>query len=301
MCFSLSLADTRSLSTSLNRKKDAIDKHISTSTKTEAHLPSQTQPLPPLNSAAFHLENLLAKDDFERKSRWDGYHSDPSDVVKKWLVYSDTVSGLATLADIHTAIGTLLDPNDKIIVSERNMLLLTTRYFMKGDKRRLREDSHRFSATSTLFLKKSSREVGSWLLSLTANLLWKRGRYTQALTLCSSAIEIVNTHIDREGKDSSNSSLSPLLSRLQWCQSDMASRCVSSVQETLNASGIRVRILRKDRETRAMLINLMLSEQQTLRKQKRMYAVHNQSRSTTKRNTISHSLYPQLICHPLHL
>eukprot|EP00555_Chaetoceros_dichaeta_P002034 CAMPEP_0198249816 /NCGR_PEP_ID=MMETSP1447-20131203/1210_1 /TAXON_ID=420782 /ORGANISM="Chaetoceros dichaeta, Strain CCMP1751" /LENGTH=303 /DNA_ID=CAMNT_0043934529 /DNA_START=48 /DNA_END=959 /DNA_ORIENTATION=- len=303
MCFSPSLVDVPlplSLFTT-NTYAYTRTEQTSTSLSTKPKASPQLRPIPPLHSAAFHLEKLLLQDEFYRQRRWTDYRSKPSDIVKGWLVNSAGVGGLATLADIHIATVTLLDPNDKMIVSERDLLLLTTNHLSAegGGGKILTERNNNLPkeptpSTKHSFLKKSSREIGSWLLSLTVNLLWKEAKYTHALNLCSKAFSVTNAHINYEEKDPNADSLNPLLGRLGWCLSVMASRCVKSADETLKTSNARMDVFRKDKAAREMIVDLMLSEQQIPR-------VQQHSTRATQRQGSARYLYPHLNYHPFSL
>jgi len=279
----------------------SISKPLSTETET----PPQLRPILPLHSAAFQLEKLLLQDDLNRNRRWTDYHSKTSEIVKKWLVNSAGAGGLATLADIHFATVTLLDPNDKLIASERNLLLLTTRPSAERERgENLRKRNNHLLTKSppsftNSFLQKSSREIGSWLLSLAVNLLWKEAKYTDALKLCSKAFVATNLHINHEKKEQNTDSMNPFIGRLGWCQSDMTSRCVKSADETLKTSGTRIDKLRKQKAIRAMIVNLMLSEQKTSTNQKHstcttQRTTQRTTQCTTQRNGIARFLYPHL-------
>lgn len=116
------------------------------------------------------------------------------------------------------------------------------------------------------YLVSSAREIEAYLFSLAIRILWSE-KNTDAIDLSEKAIQIVSTHI-AEAEASSHTvaqngagsadSLFPLLARLYRYQG-LVSEGVSVRREEL-VHAHRMAVLRRDVDTQATLLNLMLRE-----------------------------------------
>jgi 26S proteasome regulatory subunit N3 len=189
-------------------------------------------------------------------------HTNPAKIVKRWLGTSSGVASPNTtksLADISKAAKVLLDPNGPCATGRDLLLQLNP----TNDESMEIDDAE---SSSTNYLVASSREVESWLLSLAIRLLWNNEKTDQAYELVKKALNILNTHL-QEAEQSHSSlspqSLYPLLARFYRYQSLLVERCGSDngeEQRVEMAYAHRVAVLRRDVDTQATLLNLMLRE-----------------------------------------
>jgi hypothetical protein len=100
-------------------------------------------------------------------------------------------------------------------------------------------------------------------------LLFRSKEYTKALELSNNAIKITNVHMAETSKNNygvgNASSLYPLLARLYRLQSLVAEKCAPGYHleqvkkgELVNAH--RLAVIRKDVDTQAVLLNIMLRD-----------------------------------------
>ena len=201
--------------------------------------------IPPLESAARRLDRLLGGVANDRFS-----YTNPAKVVRRWLGTSSGATAKATLADISFAALSLLDPTGSTYIGRS---LLTTD-MMEEDN----TDKGRFLSMS------SSREVEAWLLSNAVHLYWKSHMYREAYDLCQKAIVIVMKHIDTAAARvaAGLSSLFPMLARLYRYRSlliDSDPTMIVDLREDL-VQAYGTACMRRDIDTQATLLNLMLHD-----------------------------------------
>lgn len=215
--------------------------------------------MPPLEAAARRLERLLGGG-VSDKDRMLHTYSNPSKVVKRWLGTSSGAAGDATLADISSAATNLLDPSGRCAAG-RALILKAAGESM---------DTETTSDEPKYLSSASDREVEAWLISLAVRLLWKDEKFAQGFALSQEGITLLLAHIEGSrvvtGMGASVSSLFPLLARMYRYRSLNADSLAASDpslaanlrQDMVRAHGMAC--LRRDVDTQATLLNLMLHD-----------------------------------------
>jgi len=198
-------------------------------------------------------------------------HSNPSKIVKRWLGTSSGISGKITLADISLTAQMLLDPAG-VCATGRDILVQLSPPMEKMET----EGEESAEKEEVPFLDASCREVEAYLFSLSVRIMWSQGQSTmqQALDLSAKAIQIVSAHIERAEASphavtgfgaAGVSGLFPLLARLYRYQG-LVSESIGDIlmmksgqrEELVHAH--RMAVMRRDVDTQATLLNLMLRE-----------------------------------------
>ena len=199
-------------------------------------------------------------------------HSNPPKIVKRWLGTSSGISGKVTLADVSYAANKLLNPIGSS-ASGRDILVQ-----LSPPLEEMQTDDN--DKKEPVYLEASSREFEAYLFTLAIRILWSsNGESTmqQALDLSIKGIQIVTLHIEEAEASphtmtgigaGSATGLFPLLARLYRFQglvteSLSGSEALVLVQvgrrEQL-AHAHRMAVMRRDVDTQATLLNLMLRE-----------------------------------------
>lgn len=249
---------------------------------TEKEITSQEQ----LSSASRRLERLLGGNNGPnvsksslaaagKKSAVDAattmIHSNPSKIVKRWLGTSSGLSSKLSLADISLTAEKLLDPAGASATG-RDILYQLSPPAEKMET----EGEDSTEEKEEKFLEASSREFEAYLLSLAIRSLWSQGQSSmqQAFELSVKAIQIVSTHIENAeaiphtmtgAVSGSASGLFPLLARLYRYQGLVSESIGSGFfiqgdrrEQLVHAH--RMAVMRRDVDTQATLLNLMLRE-----------------------------------------
>jgi hypothetical protein len=220
----------------------------------------ETPPLPPLEAAARRLERLLGGG-LSEKDRHLHTYTNPAKVVRRWLGTASGAAGNATFEDIASASATVLDPEGPCANGRK--LLIT------GNDAVMDVDSSSSKQLGFLTIA-SSREVESWLISLSVRLLWKEKRYTVAFDLVQKGIAVLLEHLNVASTNLtslsgvSTSSLFPPLARMYRYRSLVAEEMknheitASLRQDMIKAHNLAC--LRRDVDCQATLLNLMLRD-----------------------------------------
>lgn len=220
----------------------------------------ETPPLPPLEAAARRLERLLGGGLSEKDLHLHTY-TNPAKVVRRWLGTASGAAGNATFEDIASAASTVLDPEGPC-ASGRKLLITDNDAVMDVDSS---------SSKQLGFLTiASSREVESWLISLSVRLLWKEKKFTAAFDLAQKGIAILLEHLNVASTNLtslsgvSTSSLFPPLARMYRYRSLVAEEMknheiiASLRQDMIKAHNLAS--LRRDVDCQATLLNLMFRD-----------------------------------------
>lgn len=213
-------------------------------------------------------------------------YTKPGKTVRRWLGTSSGAGGKATMADITAAAAILLDPSGNCSNGCRLLgVPVSADTAMEGE--------------TTFLSYASTREVESWLVSLSARVLFREKKYDEAYQMVEEGIAGLLKHLDDSKRSSapsstsSSSSLYPLLARMY--------RYRSLVAESLNDETKTVQIrenlaeahvlatLRRDVDTQATVLNLMLRD----------LLIHSQS-TYCSCSTLDTDSYLRLCSHTLH-
>ena len=236
--------------------------------KAEKETPTEP-PLPPLLAAAKRLERLLggslasqsghivntSANKNSASAAEVAVHTNPCKIVKRWLSTSSGASSKAEISDIVSSASVLLDPSGKCATGRDLLLQL-------GDEK-MADDTKDDSAPKMGFLDAAAKEMECYLLSLATLLLWKNKAYVQSHDLVTKAIQITQTHMKETSAAAmaSASGLYPLLARLFRLQNLVIASIdgVADNREDISKE-YRLAVLRRDADTQATLLNLMLSD-----------------------------------------
>lgn len=189
-------------------------------------------------------------------------HANPSKIVKRWIGTSSGTAGVVTLDDIANVAKTLLDPMG-VSANGRDLLMqLSSGMHTEGgdSSDTMPEDK---------YVKKCTREIESYLLSLAVRLLWRQNDAVKALDLATKAIQITTVHMEEASKNTygvgSANGMFPLLARLYRLQSLVAESChpgfgLEMGQRQHLLSEHRMAVIRRDVDTQATLLNIMLRD-----------------------------------------
>jgi len=239
---------------------------------------------PPLEGAARRLERLLGGGSLDKEHQMYMYVN-PVKVVRRWLGTASGAAGKASSSDIVSAANALLDPTPLLVHGDNRTLLLLKDIDVTGDESAATAASDmdiekKVDIKGTIaavdekennFLSVASRrEVESWLLSLQVRILWKEGKYSNAMDLVQKGIVIlleqVTIAFKRVTSSASGSvaSLFPLLARLYRYRSLVADSMKDpTITVTLRqemAKAHNMACLRRDVDSQATLLNLMLRD-----------------------------------------
>ena len=252
---------------------------------------------PPVEAAARRLERLLGGGQSPPSSSAAGPAAattsllQPPRILKKWLGSSSGAAGKATLAAVAACAERSLDPSGPCATGRDLLVALATdgereavqaefeaslrkdgegpagdESAMDEDKK---DDGNDEKKKDDGYLAKSAREVESWLLSLAVRIRWRSGSVDGAYDLVGKALSIIDAHVADVGSDPSLSAggLYPLLSRLVRYRSLVVSSMEPGRRSALAAGhrdelALRHRsaVLRRDPETAATVLNVMLSD-----------------------------------------
>lgn len=188
-------------------------------------------------------------------------HSNPSKIVKRWLGTSSGISSKITLADVSLTAQTLLDPTGSCATG-RDILVQLSPPVEKMQTEGEDEDKE-----EEKFLVASAREMEAYLFTLAIRILWSEEKKEEAMDLSIKAIQIAKTHIEEaEARPhtvtgisaGSANGLFPLLARLYRYQGLVSEGLVNRREELVHAH--RMAVMRRDVDTQATLLNLMLRE-----------------------------------------
>jgi len=227
-----------------------------------------------LVQAAKRLERLLFTQSTYKSTEKDAdaviqaattlIHSNPAKIVKRWLGTSSGTAANATLADVAFVAKTMLNPMDSSATG-RDLLMQLAPTVEEMETEVEAEETQ----VQPKYLESAAREVESYLLSLAIRLLWRQSEAQNALELSLKAIQITTLHMEEASKNTygvgSANGLYPLLARLYRCQSLVAESCAPGFHleqgkrgELVNAH--RMAVIRRDVDTQATLLNIMLSD-----------------------------------------
>ena len=219
--------------------------------------------VPPLEAGARRLERLLGGG-LSDKDRQLHTYANPAKVVRRWLGTASGGAGKATAEDISAAAAALLDPAG---ISAKGRELLAT---ATTDSSAMDVDTGSSSTKTGFLTNASSREVESWLISLSVRLLWKEKQYSDAFELAQKGVSIVSGHLDTASANLSSksglsaSSLFPLLARMYRLRSlaaeSLANPETSAVLRQDLVKAHNLASLRRDVDCQATLLNLMLRD-----------------------------------------
>lgn len=240
-----------------NSKKDEVKKSDDKSLEEDV---AKAPAVPPLEAAARRLERLLGGGVSDKDKMLHSYIN-PAKIVRRWLGTASGAAGDATLESIASAARTLLDPEG---MSAEGKALLTA----SGDSMET-EDTN---AESRKYLTKASeREVETWLLSLMVRLSWREKRSADAYDLAQKTVAILTKHVNVAASNVTNASgptmasLFPLLARMYRYRSLVAESLPDNLQiahglreDMIKAHGMAT--LRRDIDSQATLLNLMLHD-----------------------------------------
>lgn len=188
-------------------------------------------------------------------------HANPSKIVKRWLGISSGTASAVSLDDVAYVAKTMLDPTG-VSASGRDLLM------QLSSGMQMEEESSTV-ASDAKYVIKCTREIESYLLSLAVRILWRQQEASKALELCTKAIQITTVHMEEASKNTygvgSANGIYPLLARLYRLQSLVAENCnaefgleMGQRQHLLNAH--RMAVIRRDVDTQATLLNIMLRD-----------------------------------------
>eukprot|EP00533_Pseudo-nitzschia_delicatissima_P000798 CAMPEP_0116102864 /NCGR_PEP_ID=MMETSP0327-20121206/13581_1 /TAXON_ID=44447 /ORGANISM="Pseudo-nitzschia delicatissima, Strain B596" /LENGTH=531 /DNA_ID=CAMNT_0003594941 /DNA_START=96 /DNA_END=1691 /DNA_ORIENTATION=- len=222
--------------------------------------------VPPLEAAARRLERLLGGGSTDQTFTY----GNPVKVTRRWLGTASGAAGKATSAGIVAAATALLDPDSgddrtrslllAIEVGEEAPALSSMEVEASDDKE-----------AKTEFLSMASRrETESWLLSLQVRILWKEGKFTEAMSLVEQGIAILLEQVTIAAKKVTStagrsvSTLFPLLARLYRYRSlvadSMKDPSITLGLRQVMAKAHNMACLRRDVDCQATLLNLMLRD-----------------------------------------
>jgi hypothetical protein len=225
-------------------------------------------------------------------------HSNPSKIVKRWLGTSSGVSKKLSLTDVSFAAQNLLDPSGSSATGRDILSQLATvppSETMEVEGNDDDDDNDDNAKKEEIkFAAASSRELEAYLLSHAIRILWAQGGEStiqQAFDLSVKAIQIVSVHID-EAESSldgitgigagSATGLYPLLSRLYRYQGLVSESMEGAVlmkgarkEQLIHAH--RMAVVRRDIDTQATILNLMLRELLNSDEGESDYALHARS------------------------
>lgn len=237
--------------------------------------------VPPLEAAARRLDRLLGGGLSDKDKHLYTY-ANPAKVVRRWLGTASGASGQATSQDVALAATTLLDPTG-VCQSGRALLssiggtdttvatdVTTSSMDIDSEEAGTATKKEATTTTTTFLSMASCREVEAWLLSIQVRILWKEGKYEEAMATAQQGITFLLGHLDVAAKKMTSStgvsvsSLFPLLARLYRFRSLVAD-CVKdpSVTASLRQELSRAHnmsCLRRDVDSQATLLNLMLRD-----------------------------------------
>ena len=283
-----------------DEKKDAAggkDATPSSSKKDEAPAAPPAPRHPPVEAAARRLERLLGGGQpgdgraASPATTASTSHAQPSRTLKKWLGSCSGAAGKATLAGVAACAERVLDPAGPCATGRDLLVALAG----EGEREAVRtefeaslkkDDEESGGETTTAmdedkkddgndkkkedgYLSKSAREVESWLLSLAVRIRWRSGDVDGAYDLVGKALSVIDAHVSDLGSNPSLSAggLYPLLSRLVRYRSLVVSSSDPARRSALAAGhrddlALRHRsaVLRRDPETAATVLNVMLSD-----------------------------------------
>ena len=210
-------------------------------------------------------------------------HSNPSKIVKRWLGTSSGISGKITLADVSYAANKLLNPigssasgRDILVQLSPPLEEMQTDNDNSDDKNNNDDEKE-----PVVYLEASAREFEAYLFTLAIRILWSSNSEStmqQALDLSIKGIQIVTLHIEEAEASphtmtgigaGSATGLFPLLARLYRFQGlvtenlsggSEASVLVQVGRREQLAHAHRMAVMRRDVDTQATLLNLMLRE-----------------------------------------
>jgi len=133
-----------------------------------------------------------------------------------------------------------------------------------------RESETEPTASRSYLTSASAREVECWLISLAVRLLWRGGKFAEALDLSQKGIDVVTAHLEESLRRitsvsaASASSLFPLLARMYRLRSLAAEslndpNVVASLR-IATTKAYNVASLRRDVDTQATLLNCLLRD-----------------------------------------
>lgn len=281
--------DTKMEETSVEAKKDEgerkddMKKEEQTDTEVSEETPAVVV-TPPLEGAARRLERLLGGGSADKEYQMYMYVN-PVKVVRRWLGTASGAADEATSSDIVSAATALLDPKPLPQHGDDRTLLLLKDIDVIGDeteaaavldmdvekKKEKKETTEVVNKKENQFLSVASRrEVESWLLSLQVRILWKEGKYSDAMDLVQKGIVILLEQVTIAFKrvttsaNGSVASLFPLLARLYRYRSlvtdSMKDATITVTLRQEMAKAHNMACLRRDVDSQATLLNLMLRD-----------------------------------------
>jgi hypothetical protein len=219
-----------------------------------------TPPMPPLEAAARRLERLLGGGLSEKDRHFHTY-TNPAKIVRRWLGTASGASGNATFDEISAAAAVLLDPEGPCATGRQLLILDNDGAVMEVEGS---------SKPLGYLTKASSREVESWLMSLSIRLLWKENKHTDTFDLVQRGITILLDHLNVAStkltsiSGASTGSLFPLLARMYRYRSLVAEGLKDTeIDASLRQDMVKAHnmaCLRRDVDSQATLLNIMLAD-----------------------------------------
>jgi len=219
-----------------------------------------TPQVPPLEAAARRLERQLGGSSADSDIQMHTY-SNPAKVVRRWLGTSSGAAGNASASDIASAAARLLDPEGPCATGRRLLV---------GDANETMGVEQQPASQDGFLTMASSREVESWLISLSFRLLRNAAKFSDAFELAQKGIVILLNHIDAASSNLtslsgvSTSSLFPHLARIYRYRSLVAEdlsdpNVFATIRQDL-VKAHNLACLRRDVDCQATLLNLMLRD-----------------------------------------
>jgi 26S proteasome regulatory subunit N3 len=248
-------------------------------------------PLPPLEAAARRLERLLGGATPKGPTRKTAKSAaaakeesliitNPGKIVRRWLGSSSGAAGAATLADIASCAERVLDPS-KGESELRGRALLFELAPVAMETTTEEKKAADGAAAAKPFIVVAHREVEAWLLSLAVRCLLQEKKFREAFQVAQQSIQYILSHLEGGSKTVASSggqggspgsgvlnspALFPLLGRLYRLRSMSAEHALGSAvasaeylrQDLVHAH--RMACLRRDVDTQATVLNLMLRD-----------------------------------------
>lgn len=198
-------------------------------------------------------------------------HSNPCKIVKRWLGTSSGISGKLSLADISLTAQQVLNPTGSSATGRDILVQLSPPVEQMQIEDSTGVDNNKMGET-VKYLVASAREVEAYLFSLAVRIFWSQNNMNQAMDLSVKAIQIVSLYIEESeasphGNTGTGSAtgLFPVLARLYRYQGLVAESVggmtlMQGPRREQLVHAHRMAVMRRDVDTQATLLNLMLRE-----------------------------------------
>lgn len=219
-------------------------------------------------------------------------HSNPSKVVRRWLGTSSGTASRATLLDLSNAASSLLDPegscaNGRTLLMKLSSSSSSEAMDVDQPEKKEKEEEEKSEEKKGNYLSLAAREVESWMITLAVRILISQSTSSsektsnKAFALADEGIAIIESHLTqstRVGINNNNNNttttttgLFPLLARMYRYRGLAAEQELGTMEASkaflisadLHADMVRAHraaCLRRDVDTQATLLNLMLRD-----------------------------------------